>query len=143
PWHADARYGHFSNERRLTSNEIDLVSAWVEGGMVRGDDKDLPKPMARPKGWVHGEPDLVITMPEEFEVPADGVLPYKNWIIETNFTEDRWVQIAEARPGTPGVVHHVVVYILREGQRGPIGPDGALSILVGWAPGDLGLVCPP
>jgi hypothetical protein len=82
-------------------------------------------------------------MPEEFEVPADGVVPYKNWIIDTNFTEDRWVTVAEARPGNPAVVHHVVVYILPEGQRGPVGRDGNLAILVGWAPGDLGLVCPP
>jgi hypothetical protein len=53
--------------------------------------------------------------------------------------------LAEARPG-PGaasVVHHVVVYIFREGQNQPILPDGNMSVLVGWAPGDLGLVCPP
>jgi peroxiredoxin len=143
PWHADARYGHFANDRRLKREEVETLAAWVDGGMVRGDDKDLPKPIEWSKGWLHGKPDLVINMPEEFEVPADGVLPYKNWIIETGFTEDKWVQIAEARPGSPSVVHHVVVYILKEGERGPIGRDGGLSILVGWAPGDLGLVCSP
>jgi hypothetical protein len=51
--------------------------------------------------------------------------------------------VAEARPGAPGVVHHVVVYILPQGQRQPFLQDGTLSVLVGWAPGDLGLVCPP
>ena len=143
PWHADPRFGHLANDRRLSRDEIDTLSSWVDGGMPRGEEKDLPKPVAWPKGWVHGTPDLVITMPEEFAVPADGVLPYKNWVIPTDFTEDRWVTIAEARPGTPAVVHHVVVYIMKEGQRGPISADGSLSILVGWAPGDLGLVCPP
>jgi peroxiredoxin len=143
PWHADPRFGHFANDRRLTREEIDTLTAWAEGGTPRGDEKDLPKPVDWPKGWVHGKPDLVISMPEEFEVPADGVLNYQNWYIDTNFTEDRWVTIAEARPGTPSVVHHVVVYILQEGQRGPVGRDGNLLILVGWAPGDLGLVCPP
>jgi hypothetical protein len=115
----------------------------VDGGMPRGDDRDLPKPIDFPKGWSLGTPDLVLSMPEEFEVPAEGVLPYKNWIVETNFTEDKWVQMAEARPGAPGVVHHVVVYILKENQRGPLGADGSMAVLVGWAPGDLGLVCPP
>ena len=143
PWHADARFGHFVNDRKMTAEEIETLSAWVDGGMIRGDAKDLPKPIERPKGWSHGTPDLILRMPEEFEVPAEGVLPYKNWIIETDFKEDKWVRIAEARPGTPAVVHHVVVYILREGQRGPIAADGSLSILVGWAPGDLGLSCPP
>lgn len=143
PWHADARFGHFANDRRLTQNELQTLVAWVDGGMLRGDDKDLPKPRAWVEGWAHGQPDLIITMPEEFAVPADGVVPYQNWIIDTNFTEDRWVRIAEARPGNAALVHHIVAYIMKEGQKTPVGPDGALSILVGWAPGDLGLVCPP
>ena len=77
PWHADPRYGHFSNDRRLTSEEIETLSAWADGGLVRGDDKDLPKPVTSAQGWVHGKPDVVFEMPEEFEVPAAGVVPYK------------------------------------------------------------------
>jgi thiol-disulfide isomerase/thioredoxin len=143
PWHADPRYGHFRNDRRLTREETATLAAWVAGGMPEGEAIDLPKPVAWPEGWVHGKPDVVFEMPEEFEVPATGVVPYKNWIIDTKFTEDRWVRMAECRPGAAGVVHHVVVYILKEGQRGALGPDGMLSVLVGWAPGDLGLDCPP
>jgi hypothetical protein len=143
PWHADGRYGHFANDRRLSRDEIDTLAAWVEGGMAKGDAKDMPRPVEWVKGWSKGKPDLVLEMPEEYAVPATGVVPYQNWIIDPKFTEDRWVQVAECRPGTPGVVHHIVAYIQREGQRGPVGPDGTISILVGWAPGDLGLVCPP
>jgi thiol-disulfide isomerase/thioredoxin len=142
PWHADPRYGHFANDRRMTREEIDLVAAWVDLGMPRGDDKDLPRPVEWAKGWTLGKPDLVIPMPEEFEVPADGALPYQNWVVDPGFTEDRWVQTAEARPGAPGVVHHIVTYILPPGQKQPFQLDGTLSVLVGWAPGDLGLVCP-
>jgi peroxiredoxin len=142
PWHADARFGHFVNDRRLSRDELDVLTAWIDAGTPRGDARDLPKPIDFPREWVHGKPDVVFTMPEEFEVPADGVLPYKNWMIETGFTEDKWVRIAEARPGSPSVVHHIVAYIVREGQRGPVAADGSLSILVGWAPGDLGLVLP-
>jgi hypothetical protein len=143
PWHADPRYGHFANSRRMTTEEIDTLTAWVDSGMPRGDDKDLPAPVAWPTGWTLGKPDVVFSMPQEFEVPADGVLPYQNFTVETGFTEDRWVQMAEARPGTAAVVHHVVVYIIPEGHQVPFLPDGTLSVLVGWAPGDLGLVCPP
>src|SRR5262249_33165617 len=63
-------------------------------------------------------------------------------IIDPGFTEDRWVQVAEGRPGSPSVVHHIVVYILAPGKQ-TFTADGGISILVGWAPGDLGLVCPP
>jgi mono/diheme cytochrome c family protein len=143
PWQADPRFGHFTNDRRLSKEQIDTLAAWVEGGMVRGDDKDLPKPVEWVKGWAHGKPDQVFTMPEEFEVPADGVLPYKNWIIETKFDEDKWVTVAEARPGNASVVHHVVAYIQTGNDPNPLRANGSLSILVGWAPGDLGLICPP
>jgi hypothetical protein len=143
PWHADPRHGQFTNDRRLGRAEIDTIAAWVDGGMPRGDDKDLPKAIDRPKGWTLGKPDVVFSMPEEFAVPADGSLPYQHFVVDTNFTEDRWVQVAEARPGDAAVVHHVVAYILKEGQKQPFLQDGTLAVLVGWAPGDLGLVCPP
>lgn len=141
PWHADARFGHFSNDRRLSNDELATLSSWAENGMPKGDDKDMPKPIDWPTGWTHGKPDLVLQMPVEYEVKADGVLPYQNWIIDPDFKEDRWVKVAEARPGTPAVVHHIVAYIQRGNSNNPIGADGSLAILVGWAPGDLGLVC--
>jgi acetyl esterase/lipase/peroxiredoxin len=146
PWHADPRYGHFSNERRLPREEIETLAAWVDAGTPKGDDKDLPKPVVWPEGWTMGKPDQIFEMPESFDVPATGVVPYKNWIIETKFTEDRWIQTAECRPGAPAVVHHIVAYIMKDsgGRRGnPLGADGSMSVLVGWAPGDLGLKCPP
>ncbi|HEY7310682.1 MAG TPA: redoxin family protein [Gemmataceae bacterium] len=145
PWHADPRHGKFANDRRLTDKEIETLAAWVDGGTPRGDDKDLPKPIDWVKGWRMGKPDLVLEMPTEFEVPADGVLPYKHFTIDPGFKEDVWVEKGEARPGAgaSGVVHHVVVYILKPGQNQPFDDKGNMSILVGWAPGDLGLVCPP
>jgi hypothetical protein len=143
PWHADPRHGRFRNDRRLSRDELSTIAAWVDAGMPQGDPRDLPRPIAWVEGWKQGKPDLIFEMPEAFDVPATGVVPYKNWIIDPGFKEDVWVQTAECRPGVPGVVHHIVVYIMKEGQRGPVSPDGRLSILVGWAPGDLGLVLPP
>ena len=143
PWHADRRYGHFANDRSLTRDDITTLAAWVDAGMPRGDDRDLPPPADLPTGWLEGTPDVVFSMPEEFEVPAEGVLPYQRWTVDTGFTEDRWVTMAECRPGARAVVHHIVVYLLGEGQQRPFQKDGTLSVLAGWAPGDFGLVCPP
>jgi hypothetical protein len=143
PWLADPRYGEFANCRRMPTREIDTLAAWVDSGMKRGDPKDLPEPIKWPGGWRLGKPDLVVNMPEAFKVPAEGVLPYKYYTVQTHFKEDRWVQMAEAQPGAADVVHHVVVYILEPGQRRPFRSNGAMSVLVGWAPGDLPLICPP
>src|SRR4029077_2199581 len=102
------------------------------------------KPVIRSEGWSMGQPDQVFALTEESDVPADGVQPYKHVMVPTNFTEDRWIQKAEARPGARSVVHHIIGYIIPEGQK-PMGGDGRnnMSVLVGWAPGDPGLICPP
>ncbi|MCX7701766.1 MAG: redoxin domain-containing protein, partial [Gemmataceae bacterium] len=143
PWHADPRFGQFANDRRLTQDEIDILAAWVDAGRPKGDERDLPPPLSFVSGWRHGQPDMIFTMPEEFEVPAEGSLPYQKWTIDPGFTEDKWVRIAECLPGAPAVVHHLVVYILPPGKKEPYSADGTISILAGWAPGDLGTVCPP
>jgi mono/diheme cytochrome c family protein len=111
PWHADPRYGHFSNDRRLTARERATLLAWVEQGAPLGNPADAPTPREFPEGWSAGTPDLIIPMPDEYTVKADGVLPYQRFRVPTGFTEDRWVQIAEARPGDRSVVHHIVVYV--------------------------------
>ncbi|HEY8506617.1 MAG TPA: redoxin domain-containing protein, partial [Gemmataceae bacterium] len=99
PWHADPRYGKFSNDRRMPAGERDTLLAWVEQGCPKGDEKDMPPPAKFPEGWSIGEPDLVIRMPEEYEVPATGVLPYLKFTVDPGFKEDVWVRAAECRPG--------------------------------------------
>lgn len=42
PWHADAEYGHFSNEARLSDQEIALVTDWVAAGAPQGDASQTP-----------------------------------------------------------------------------------------------------
>jgi mono/diheme cytochrome c family protein len=44
PWKADPRYGHWSNDPRLSDAEIGVIRAWVEGAKQEGDPKDLPAP---------------------------------------------------------------------------------------------------
>ena len=106
PWHADAASSlKFRNDRRLSQKEIDTVVAWVDGGSPKGDDADLPALPKFARGWSWGEPDLIIPMPVEFEVPAEGELPMQNFYVAVPFKEDRWVEAVELRPGNPAVVH--------------------------------------
>src|SRR5262245_52775854 len=42
PWHADPRFGQFSNDASLTKAEIDTIKAWVDGGVKEGQPRDLP-----------------------------------------------------------------------------------------------------
>src|SRR5438105_5333678 len=42
PWFADAGYGHFKFDRRLSDADLKILSDWADGGAVEGDAKDMP-----------------------------------------------------------------------------------------------------
>jgi hypothetical protein len=111
PWHADPHYQEFANDRRLTQAQIQTIAAWVNGGAKEGDPKDLPPAPKFVEGWTIGKPDLVLQMPEEFTLEASGPDEYQYFEIPTNFTEDKYVQMAEARPGNRKIVHHIIAFI--------------------------------
>jgi hypothetical protein len=71
PWKPVNRNLHYANDRRLGQEQIDLFSKWVAGGTPEGDPKKQPKVPDYPSGWYLGEPDLVVTMNGQFEVPAE------------------------------------------------------------------------
>jgi hypothetical protein len=115
PWFADPNTStlKFSNDRRLSQKEIETIVAWVDAGAPKGDDKDLPPMPKYTPGWTFGEPDMVIEMPIDFQIPAEGELPMQNFYVPVPFTEERWVQAVELRPGNPAIVHHSIANVVR------------------------------
>jgi mono/diheme cytochrome c family protein len=128
PWHADPHYGTFLNDRRLSQKDIDTIVAWVDQGAKEGNPKDLPPTPQFADGWNIGEPDAVFYLPQEYTVPASGVVEYKYFRVPTNFKQDMYIQAAEIRPGERGVVHHIIVFSAsaKDPQR----------LIVGYAPGE-------
>jgi hypothetical protein len=117
PWFADPAYGHFSNDRAMSPSEVDTLANWADSGAPEGDSKDATAPRRWLTGWGIAKPDVVLTMPTAFEVPAAAKVDYQYIIVPTGFTEDKWVQSVEARPSARSVVHHVVVYIREPGSK--------------------------
>ena len=50
PWHADPRYGHFENDRSLTSPQRATLLAWVDQDAPLGDAQGRPRPTSLPRG---------------------------------------------------------------------------------------------
>src|SRR5262245_29356240 len=119
PWHVDPHYGKWENDRRLSQKEIDTIIAWVDSGAKEGDPKELPALPKMTSGWQIGEPDLVLQMPTEFTVPAEGAVPYQYFTVPTNFKEDRYIEALEARAGNLSVVHHIVMMVREPGAAAP------------------------
>jgi peroxiredoxin/mono/diheme cytochrome c family protein len=146
PWHAGPGFGPFSNDRRLTTEERQTLLTWIDEGCPRGEG-EAPKGREFVEGWSIGKPDVVFEMNRPFEVPAKAGklgIPYLYFSVETKFDEDKWIQAAQVRPGAREVVHHVIVYVVKPGERRAAGDDGiGNGFLVSFTPGDKPFISQP
>jgi peroxiredoxin len=143
PWHADPKYGRFANDPRMLDDEKQVIYDWIDAGCPEGDATDLPPPRAFADTWTIPGPDLVVTMPQAFAVPAQGVVEYQFIEVDPGFREDKWVRAAEVRPGNRKVVHHCTVFLKPPESPEPVA-QGALGsyCFIPWAPGTGPLVLP-
>jgi AhpC/TSA family len=110
PWKAVHDFGRFQNERRLSDREIGLIATWSATGKPKGDVENLPPQPTFASGWWLGKPDLIVKMPQAFQIPASGNDIYRHFVISLGMRKDRLVAAMDFRPGNPRVVHHAVVY---------------------------------
>jgi peroxiredoxin len=137
PWHADPKFGHFSNDARLSDKDLALINKWVDNGAPEGDTNDLPEPPKFAEGWQIPDPDEVIYMADEpYDVPATGTVEYQRFVVDPKWTEDKWIKAMECRPDNHSVVHHIIIYIVPSGVT-PTGQAGRLrsNWLGAFAPG--------
>ena len=132
PWHASPEHGKFANDARMTEAEKKAVADWVAAGAPEGDPRDLPEPAKYVEGWRIPAPDLVVRMPKEVKIRAEGTMPYENFMIDPQLKQDVWVRASQVRPGNPSVVHHLVVFVLPPGVRDA---EKKIDFLAAYAPG--------
>jgi hypothetical protein len=149
PWKSIEGHGRFQGERRLTKEEIELIARWVKDGTVEGDPGDLPPTPTFEEGWKLGKPDIIITMPEPYEVRADGPDDFRNFVFELKVPEGKYIKAAEFHPKNRVVVHHAALMMhsldwLRKKDEADPGPGFQGAALPGpllpgslatWTPG--------
>jgi hypothetical protein len=131
PWGAQSKTVQFANDPSLNDHDRQTVIDWAAAKAPEGNPADAPPQRVFSEGWNIGKPDMVFQMPTAYKVPAEGTIEYTYVVMPLNFTEDKWVQLAEVRPSARQVVHHVVARIrspdspwLREAKPGiPYVPD--------------------
>lgn len=151
PWLPEPGYSEFSGDRRLSQEQIDLIQRWVSEGMVEGNPKDLPPQPTWSEGWLLGQPDLVVTMPQAYTLTAAGKDVYRNFVFSVPVSSRQYVKGVEFRPGNAKVVHHAFINLdetpfsrrLAE-KENPPGFDGMVlpetcrmpgGHFLGWQPG--------
>jgi mono/diheme cytochrome c family protein len=157
PWLAEHGYGDFSNERRLTNEEVSLIRQWVAEGAPEGDPRNTPPAPQWPSGWLEGTPDLVVTMPKPYQLGAQGADVYRQFVIPLPLDRDRLVRAVEFAPGNRRIVHHAFIRVDEEGQARKLdGLDGEPGFtnmssqlrmpggqFLTWNPGSSPVVSPP
>ncbi len=159
PWKPAPGFGAFqeTDVHTLSAVERNMIAKWADNGAPLGDPKKIPSPRKFVQGWQLGEPDMVITPEKAYQLSADGDDVYRNFVVKSNFTEDRYISAVEVRPGNPAVVHHVIGFIdsykqnglyasekletaTKDGQPGytSFGGPGFVptGMMGGWAPGN-------
>ena len=152
PWPASTTEGGpFHDARVLDPAEIDTLTQWASGGVPEGDRADAPPPRQWASDWALGEPDLVLKMPQAYELGAEGRDEHRVFVIPTGLTEGKWIAALDIKPGNPKVVHHILTaFDIRGAARqrdeddpapgykvfGGFGivPSGSLG---GWSPGKM------
>ena len=138
PWHASPEFGSFANAARLADDEKRTIAAWVAAGAPEGDPHDVPEPAHYVEGWRIPAPDLVIQLPREVKIQAEGTMPYENFMVDPKLKQDVWVRASQVRPGNRSVVHHLVVFVIPPGSR----DEPKIDFLAGYAPGCRPASCP-
>ncbi len=148
PWKPTAGCGDFREIRGLTDDERAKIVAWVDGSSPEGNVADLPAPLEFPDGWALGEPDLILSMNEEYTPPTGGDI-YRCFSLPVALRGDRYVSAVDVRPGNRKILHHEISYLdpngasvaLDAADPGPgytcFGGPGfnSTGILNAWAPG--------
>jgi tetratricopeptide (TPR) repeat protein len=121
PWLPDSAVNHYKGDRSLSADEVALLRAWNEAGAPEGDPSATPPSPVFATDWQLGPPDLVVTMPEAYTVPAEGRDVYRNFVIPEPVKRGRYVRALEFRPDNRAVLHHAVLFV--DGSRYARGED--------------------
>jgi Flp pilus assembly protein TadD len=116
PWLPEPGFGDFADNRRLSPQDLDQIKRWANAAMPEGNAAEAPTPPKYTSEWQLGQPDLVLTAPESFTVPADGQDLFRNFIYPVIITRTRYVRAVEILPGNARVVHHANILIDRTAE---------------------------
>lgn len=150
PWKPAHGFGEFQESRALSPDEIQSIKKWVEAGAPAGDLSKAPQPPKFSSDWRLGPPDLILSMNDSFQVPADGPDIYRCFVLPTGIFKNKYVRAVEFKPSNRKVVHHALFFLDNTGTAkkkdaedktpgfqsfgGPgFLPTGGLG---GWAPGN-------
>ncbi len=135
PWPADPEYSHFSGERFLSAEEIELLQRWVKGGTPEGDPARLPPQPQFKEAGSADKPDLVVRLDHPIHVPGDNKDHFMVVKIPYQMDRDHYIRAIEFVPGAKQLIHHMNGHVVQynDGAKKNVfeGPDSVDREVVG------------
>ncbi|MFO1461836.1 MAG: tetratricopeptide repeat protein [Verrucomicrobiota bacterium] len=155
PWMPEVGHGDFLGARRLSEAQIQAIRSWADQGAPEGDPKERPKPPEFPSDWEWGPPDLVLTLPERYDLEATGKDVYRNFVIPVPAGSNRYVRAFQFRPESPAVHHARILFDASGESRRRDAADPVCGFggtmppahfppgqMLGWVPGRTATLAP-
>jgi peroxiredoxin len=132
PWKAHPGAGVFLDAPRLTVLEKEVLARWAETGCAEGNPRDLPAMPRFSDGWALGPPDLVLTMPEAWELPPSEFDTYRAFAVPVPLDHEVTITGLEFQPGNRRIVHHSRVHLDSTGDARRREQDDPTPGFAGW-----------
>jgi hypothetical protein len=107
PWSAARGYARFRDDLALTARETMTILSWLDGGMPRGDDRDLPP--ARAADAAGSEPDRRLVIPPQRVSPVEEHI-VRRVVIDTDLDRARTLERLVVTPGQRSVMRGALVF---------------------------------
>jgi Secretion system C-terminal sorting domain len=148
PWKPDPNYRHFKDENVLTSQEIQTLTDWVNGGWQQGNPANAPQMPVYNPGSQLSQVDKSLQCPTY--TVAGTTDEYRSFVMSAGNSSPVYINQIEYVPGNTAIVHHIVLYydatsapiVLDQASPGPgfasngVGPLTNSGVWLGaWAPG--------
>jgi hypothetical protein len=107
PWRANNHYVSFANDRRLSDQEIKLITSWVDNKTPEGEKpavNNIPAPLAGT--MYHRKPDLVLKAADSFTVVGNGIERFIIFKIPFELPDSANIEAIEFFTNNKKLVHH-------------------------------------
>jgi hypothetical protein len=124
PWPAAGGVRPLANDHSLSTREMAIITAWVDGGTPRGEPSDLPPPKPAVE-WPAGTPDAAIAVPPQ-TFTADGTPQVVRTKLSPKLPGERWLRGFDIVPGERRALRSAFLFLESA--------DGGEQWLGGWTP---------
>ncbi len=160
PYLAGEGCTEYSDDQRLTADQLALVAAWANAGAPQGTPSNASEVAVPPFSNTLPRVDLELALPAPY-TPLQSPDDYHCFVLDWSAQVDQYVTGFNVQPGNARVVHHVIAFLIQPDKvqqtldldaaeagpgytcfGGPGGNNASVSWLGSWAPGSQATMYP-